>query len=55
MADKVKLVPVKLTANISLGGKIRKKGETVELPEDQAKLVIEGKHGDEAPKEAPKK
>ena len=51
MAEKIKLVPVKITANVAIGGKIRKKGETVELPEEQAKILIDGKHGEEAPKE----
>ena len=51
MADKTKLVSVKITTNVSIGGKIRKAGETVELPEDQADIVLEGKHGTEVPKE----
>ena len=40
-----KLVAVKIgDANVTIGGKIHKKGETVELPDDQAQILVEGEH-----------
>ena len=55
---KPKLVSVKIGEfNVTIGGKVHKGNSTVDLPEDQAKVLVEGEHATEteAPKEAPKK
>jgi len=55
---KPKLVSVQIGEfNVTIGGKVHKGNSTVDLPEDQANVLIEGGHGSEAeaPKEQTKK
>lgn len=50
--EKVKTVAVKFAANTVTGGKVHLKDAIAELPEADAKTLIDGKHAVAAPKAA---
>ncbi len=45
--EKIKLVPVKITSNVSWKNKILTKGSLHEVSEEDALILIEGKHAEE--------